>query len=114
MVLQAVIRAEGPDQGPEWPAFLKGGAVLRIMDAQANVWLPRALRTALGYWRYHPRDPPPPQPKPHANGGAGDSQTRRPYISTPDRPSFGPQTANTGSWERTNGPRRASQQAQAP
>ena len=49
---------------PGWPAFLEGGAVLRVTNAEANVWLPRALRTALGHWRYRPRNPPPPQPQP--------------------------------------------------
>ena len=63
-VLWAVIWAGGPDRGPEWPAFLEGGAVLRVRDAEANVWLPCALRTALGHWRYRPGNPPPPQPQP--------------------------------------------------
>ena len=51
---------------PTWPAFLKGGAVLRITDADANNWLPRVLRSALAHWRYRRRNPPPP------SGGAGD------------------------------------------
>ena len=63
-VLWAVIRAGWPDREPMWPAFLEGGAVLRITDAEANNWLPRALRTALTHWRYRRRNPPPPQPKP--------------------------------------------------
>ena len=46
-VLGSVIRAAWPDGGPTWPAFLEGGAVLRITDADANNWLPRALRNAL-------------------------------------------------------------------
>ena len=41
-----------------------GGAVLRITDADANNWLPRALRNALTHWRYRQRNPPPPQPQP--------------------------------------------------
>ena len=45
-VLWAVIRAGWRDRGPGWPAFLRGGAVPRFRDAEANVWLPRALRTA--------------------------------------------------------------------
>ena len=65
-VLRSVIRAARPDMGPTWPAFLEGGAVLRIMDADANNWIPRALRSALAHWRYRRRNPPPPQPQsPH-------------------------------------------------
>ena len=63
-VLRTLIRAEPRDRGPTWPAFLDGGAVLRVTEAEANNWLPRALRTALGNWRYHPRNPPLPQPQP--------------------------------------------------
>ena len=63
-VLMAAIWAGGLSLGLEWPAFLEGGAVLRITDAEANVWLPRALRTALSQRRYRPRNPPPPQPQP--------------------------------------------------
>ena len=63
-VLRSVIRAAWPDRGPTWPAFLEGGAVLRITDANANNWLPRALRSALAHWRYRRRNPPPPQPQP--------------------------------------------------
>ena len=37
-VLRSVIRAAWPDRGPTWPAFLEGGAVLRITDADANSW----------------------------------------------------------------------------
>ena len=40
-----MIRAAWPDREPTWPAFLEGGAVLRITDADANNWLPRALRS---------------------------------------------------------------------
>ena len=63
-VLRSVIRAAWPDRGPTWPAFLEGGAVPRITDADANNWLPRALRSALAHWRYRRRNPPPPQPQP--------------------------------------------------
>ena len=63
-VLRSVIRAAWPDRGPTWPAFLEGGAVLRITDADANNWAPRALRSALAHWRYRRRNPPPPQPQP--------------------------------------------------
>ena len=49
---------------PTWPAFLEGGAVLRVTEADANNWLPRALRSALAHWRYRRRNPPPPQPQP--------------------------------------------------
>ena len=62
-VLRSVIRAAWPDRGPTWPAFLEGGAVLRITDAEANNWLPRALRSALAHWRYRRHNPPPPQPQ---------------------------------------------------
>ena len=50
--------------GPTWPAFLEEAAVLRITDADANNWLPRALRNALTHWRYRRRNPSPPQPQP--------------------------------------------------
>ena len=63
-VLRSVIRAAWPDREPTWPAFLEGGAVLRKTDADANDWLPRALRSALAHWRYRRRNPPPPQPQP--------------------------------------------------
>ena len=63
-VLRSVIRAAWPDREPTWPAFLEGGAVLRITDADANNWLPRALRSALAHWRYRGHNPPPPQPQP--------------------------------------------------
>ena len=63
-VLRSVIRAAWPDREPTWPAFLEGGAVLRIKDADANNWLPRALRSALANWRYRRHNPPPPQPQP--------------------------------------------------
>ena len=49
-VLRAVISAGWPLRGPEWPALLEGRAVLRVTDAEASVWLPGALRTALGHW----------------------------------------------------------------
>ena len=58
-----MIRAAWPDREPTWPAFLEGGAVLRITDADANKWLPRALRSALA-WGYHRRNLLPPQPQP--------------------------------------------------
>ena len=57
-------RAAWPDRGPTWPAFLEGGAVLRITDSDANNWLPRALRSTLAHWRYRQRDPSPPQTQP--------------------------------------------------
>ena len=63
-VLQAVTLAGWPERGPEGPAFLEGGAVLCVTDAEADVWLPRALRIALCQRRYRPRLKPPPQPKP--------------------------------------------------
>ena len=63
-VLRSVIWVAWPDREPTWPAFLEGGAVLRITDADANNWLPRALRSALAHWRYRRHNPPPPQPQP--------------------------------------------------
>ena len=63
-ILRSVIRAAWPDRGPTWPAFLEGGAVLHITDADANNWLPRALRSALAHWRHRRRNPSPPQPQP--------------------------------------------------
>ena len=63
-VLRSVIRAAWPDREPTWPAFLEGGAVLRITDADANSWLPQTLRSALAHWRYRRRNPLPPQPQP--------------------------------------------------
>ena len=63
-VLRSVIRAAWPDREPTWPAFLEGGAVLRITDADGNNWLPRALCSALAHWRYRRHNPPPPQPQP--------------------------------------------------
>ena len=62
--LRSVIRAAWPDREPTWRAFLEGGAVLRITDADANNWLPRALCSALAHWRYRRHNPPPPQPQP--------------------------------------------------
>ena len=63
-VLWAVIRAAGPDREPTSPAFLEGGAVFCITDADANNWLPMPLHNALTHWRYHRRNAPPPQPQP--------------------------------------------------
>ena len=51
-------------QGADVAGFPGGGAVLRITDAEANNWLPRALRTALTHWHYCRRNPLPPQPQP--------------------------------------------------
>ena len=61
-VLRAVIRAWSPNRKPTWPAFLEGGAVLCVMDAEANNLLPQAIRTADIHWRYRRRKPPPLQP----------------------------------------------------
>ena len=63
-VLRSVIRAAWPDREPKWPAFLEGGALLCITDADANNCLPLALCSALAHWRYCRRNPPPPQPQP--------------------------------------------------
>ena len=43
-VLRAMTWARWPDQEPGWPAFLEGGAALCVMHAEADAWLPRALR----------------------------------------------------------------------
>ena len=67
-VLGAAIRAAWPDREPTRPAFLEGGAVLRITDADANNWLPRALRNALTQ-TLPPVDLPPPQPQPPRKRG---------------------------------------------
>ena len=63
-ILQTMIRAAWPNRAPTWPAFLEGGAVPRITDADVKNWLPRALRNALTHWRYRRRNPPPRQPQP--------------------------------------------------
>ena len=62
-VPRGVLGAGWPAREPTWPAFLERGAVLRVTDAEANSWLPRALRIALSNWHYRPRNPPPPQPE---------------------------------------------------
>ena len=59
-VLGSMIRAASPDRGPNWPAFLEEGAVLRITDVDTNNWLPRPLCNALTHLRYRRRSPPPP------------------------------------------------------
>ena len=65
-VLRSVIGTGSPNREPTWPAFLEGGAVLRVTDTEANKWLPRALRTAPTHWRYRRWNPLPPQPqRPH-------------------------------------------------
>ena len=63
-VLRSVIRASWPGRERTWPAYLEGRAVLRNTDADANNWLPRAMRNALTHWRYRRRNPPPPQLQP--------------------------------------------------
>ena len=63
-VLWVVIGAAWPDREPSWPAFLEGGALLCITDADANSWLHRTLLNALTHWRYRRRNPSPPQPRP--------------------------------------------------
>ena len=107
-VLRAVIRAGRPDRGPEWPAFLEGGAVLRVTDAEANVWLPRALAhrpQPLALPLEEPAAAAAParrQPKPDDNG------------LTPGTLGPRPQTASTWGWERTDGPGHHPRQAPAP
>ena len=50
--------------GADMAGFPGRGLVLRVADAEANNWLPRALRTAPTNWRYRPRNPPSLQPQP--------------------------------------------------
>ena len=50
-VLRSVIQAAWPHRGPNRPAFLEGGAVLCFTEADANNWLPQALRSALAHLR---------------------------------------------------------------
>ena len=71
-VLRSVIRAAWPDREPTWLAILEGKAVLRITDADANNWLPRALRNALTHWRYRRRNRHRHSPSPHTTRGTGD------------------------------------------
>ena len=71
-VLTDVILAGWPDREPGWPVSLEGQTLLRVTDAEANVWLPRALRAALIHWRYCPGNP-----SPHTSGGAGNGRTHK-------------------------------------
>ena len=87
-VLRSVIRAAWPDREPTWPAFLEGGAVLRITDADANNWLLRALRSALAHWRI-----PPAQPS--AATAPASTQTAAQLTA---------QTADARKWGRELGP----------
>ena len=83
MILRTVVWAGWPDQEPGWPAFLEDGAVLRVTDVEANVWLPRALRAALFHWCYCSGNLPPPHPQPHKSRGAGNGRTRRHWNLRP-------------------------------
>ena len=71
-VLRSVIRAAWPDREPTWPAFLEGGAVLRITDADANNWLlglcvaPSPTGATAGTTRRRR------SPSPHTSGGASE------------------------------------------
>ena len=65
-VLRSVIPAAWPDREPTWPAFLEGGAVLRITDADAINWLPLPTGATAGATRSRH------SPSPHTPGGAGD------------------------------------------
>ena len=66
-----------PNGERTWPAFLEGGAVLRVTDTDANNWLPRALRTALTHWRTARGTRRRRSPSPSACGGAGEGHARR-------------------------------------
>ena len=68
-----MIRAAWPDREPTWPAFLEGGAVLRITNADANNWLPRALRSAVPFSATAGATRRRHSPSPHTSGGAGYS-----------------------------------------
>ena len=85
-VLRDVNWAGWPNQGREWPAFLEEGAVLRITDAEPNVWLPRAQGIALSHWRYRRRNLSPLQPQPPRK------QRRR---QRPDARQAGPRTPDS-------------------
>ena len=113
-VLWAVILAGWPDQGRGWPAFLEARAVLRVTDAEANVWLPLALRAALCHWRYRPRNRLPPQPQlPHKRRRA-----RWPNPKTMARRAAGhasdPGRRTRGGLVRTDGPECPPRKAQDP
>ena len=91
-VLRSVIRAAWPDRGPTWPAFLEGGAVLRITDADANNWLPRALGASSSPW-WSPgwsssttRTPPPPGGGPDPPEGPGPCRSPGPRGRAPSAP----------------------------
>ena len=73
-VLRSVIRAAWPNREPTRPAFLEGGAVLRITESDANNWLPRALRSALAHWHYRRATRRRHSPSPHTSSGAGDGR----------------------------------------
>ena len=93
-VLRSVIRAAWPDREPTWPVFPEGGAVLRITDADANNWLPRALRSALAHWRYRRRNPPTPQPQPQQGAAQVTAPTAnaRKWGGALDPPTHAPPT----------------------
>ena len=63
-VLRTVICAGWPNQEAGWPVLLEGGAEVCVTDAEANVWLPRALRAAPCHWCYRQRCQLPLQPQP--------------------------------------------------
>ena len=56
-ILLAVIRAGWSDREPTWPAFLEGGPVLPVTDAEANNWVPMGAAH-----RHHPLALPPEEP----------------------------------------------------
>ena len=49
-VLRVMIGAAWLDREQGWEAFLEEGAMLRVIEADANWWMPRALRTTLHCW----------------------------------------------------------------
>ena len=97
-VLRAVIRATWPDREPTWPAFLDGGAVLRITDADANNWLPPGLGQ-----RPHPLALPPAEP---ATATAPTPTQAATQVMA--------QTAGAGEWEGDSAAGRPPRQSWAP
>ena len=75
-VLRASIQAAWPDRELMWPAFLKGGAVLRIRDADVNNWLLRALCNALTHGVTVGGTRCRRSPSHHASDDAGDGRAK--------------------------------------
>ena len=91
--LRAVVGAEWPHREPTWRAFLEGGALLRVTDAEANNWLPSRIALPSPTGAPAGRTRCPRSPSPHISGGAGDGRAQRLWS----------QAAGTGESERTSG-----------